>query len=55
MGKVVVLPRRYAGKFIARINDRDVAVVREKGLDPRFVIVDYVPEEDVVFILFGAS
>ncbi len=58
---VVSLPEKYAGKFIARIGDRIIAYgdtledvlrkVREKGYDPREVIVDYVPEEDVILII----
>ena len=61
MSPVITLPEEYAGKFVARVRDRVIAVgntmeevlekVKEKGYDPRFVIVDYVPDEDIVFIL----
>jgi len=53
--------RKYAGKFIAR---RDLEVLevaddfeelldklRSKGVDPRYVIIDYVPEEPVYYLV----
>ena len=52
---------KYVGKFIAR---RDSEIIdyadefeelieklRRKGIDPRQVIIDYVPEEPLYFII----
>jgi len=53
--------RKYAGKFIAR-KDLEVLEVaddfeelldklRSKGIDPRYVIIDYVPEEPIYYLV----
>ena len=62
-GAAVELPRRYRGKFVAYRLDGGLDIVdadedferlleklRRRGLDPRYVYVDYVPEEEVVWV-----
>ena len=61
MSHVIRQPRECAGKFIAWLGERVVACaptiedlkanLRSMGLDPRLVVIDYVPEEPVLFIL----
>ncbi|MEB2835670.1 MAG: DUF5678 domain-containing protein [Desulfurococcales archaeon] len=61
MSAVIRLPKEYRGKFIARLDDKIVAVgdsikevkeaLRRRGIDPRYAVIDYVPEEDVIFII----
>ncbi len=52
---------RYVGKFIARRDsevleaaddfDELLRRLREKGIDPRYVIIDYVPEEPLFYLI----
>ncbi len=62
--RVVELPREYRGKFIAYKLDDHLEVIdsdedlerlleklRRRGLDPRYIHVDYVPEEEVVYLI----
>ncbi len=61
MALVVSLPEKYAGKFVARIKDKIIAIgdsledvmrkVREAGYDPREVIIDYIPDEEIILII----
>lgn len=61
MSAVIRLPEKYGGKFVARLDDKVVAVgdsieevkeaVRKKGIDPKLVVIDYVPKEDIIFII----
>jgi len=64
MARVVSLPEELRGKWVAYKLNRDIQVIdydddfekllarlRSKGLDVRFIQVDYVPDEDVVFLV----
>jgi len=64
MAKVVSLPDTLRGKWVAYKLDKDIHIIdydedfetlleklRKKGVDVRFVQVDYVPDEDVVFLV----
>ena len=52
---------KYAGKVIARdgrsvIEFADtveelVRKLKEKGIDPRFVVIDYIPEEPIYYMI----
>ena len=63
-GGVVVLPEALRGRWVAYRLDKGVRVIdcdedfwgllerlRRRGVDARFVQIDYVPGEDVVFIV----
>lgn len=62
--KIVSLPESLRGKWVAYRLNKEIKVIdydedferllerlRKKGVDVRFVQVDYVPEEDVVFLV----
>ena len=64
MVRVVSFPEELRGKWVAYRLNRDIQVIdydedfekllarlRSKGLDVRFIQVDYVPDEDVVFLV----
>ena len=61
MSLIVEFPEKYAGKFVARIREKIIAwgdtieevigKVKDKGLDPREVVIDYVPEEEIILIV----
>lgn len=62
---VISMPAEYRGKFVAyRIEKRRVKIIdssedfekllqklKERGFDPRFVLIDYVPEEDIIYLI----
>ena len=65
MSLTVHIPEKYRGKYIAyKITKKGLDVkavaddfyellkkLEEKGIDKRFVMIEYVPEEDVIYIL----
>ena len=64
VARVVSLPESLRGKWVAyKLNDevrivdydedfeRLLEKLRRRGVDVRFVQVDYVPDEDVVFLV----
>lgn len=64
MARVVSFPEELRGKWVAYKLNREIQVIdydedfekllarlRSKGLDVRFIQVDYVPDEDVVFLV----
>lgn len=64
---VLAFPEELRGRWVAyRIEGGEVVVIgtgdgleellgelRRRGIDPRFVLVDYVPDEDVELLLSG--
>ena len=63
-GRVVEFPEMLRGKWVAyRLNEKLQVIdydndlekllerLREKGIDVRFIQVDYIPDEDVVFLI----
>ena len=64
MSRVISFPENLRGKWVAYKLNKDIKVIdydedfeklleklRSKGIDVRFVQVDYVPDEDVVFLV----
>ena len=64
MGRVVSLPELLRGKWVAYKLDKDIHIIdydedfetlleklRKKGVDVRFVYIDYVPDEEIVYLL----
>jgi len=51
----------YAGKLVARMDDRIIesastleellSKLKKKGIDPRYVLIDYIPEEPLYYLI----